>query len=41
LAPETVTSLFVLLPAFSLARLPVWNVLAVVGGVLHRRAHSH
>jgi phosphatidylglycerophosphatase A len=31
MAPATVTSLFVLLPAFSLARLPVWNAVAVVG----------
>jgi phosphatidylglycerophosphatase A len=31
IAPATVTSLFVLLPAFFLARLPVWNVAAVVG----------
>jgi phosphatidylglycerophosphatase A len=30
LAPATVTSLFVLLPAFFLARLPAWNVVAVV-----------
>jgi phosphatidylglycerophosphatase A len=29
-APATVTSLFVLLPAFFLARLPVWNAVAVV-----------
>lgn len=30
IAPATVTSLFVLLPAFFLARLPVWNVAAAV-----------
>jgi len=30
IAPATVTSLFVLLPAFLLARLPVWNAVAVV-----------
>ena len=30
IAPATVTSLFVLLPAFFLARLPVWNALVVV-----------
>ncbi|MCX6844755.1 MAG: phosphatidylglycerophosphatase A [candidate division WOR-3 bacterium] len=30
IAPATVTSLFVLLPAFFLARLPGWNALAVV-----------
>jgi phosphatidylglycerophosphatase A len=30
IAPATVTSFFVLLPAFFLARLPVWNAVAVV-----------
>ena len=31
IAPATVTSLLVLLPAFCLARLPGWNAVAVIG----------